>query len=98
MARMITTSAISQPLPPPPDLGVVPGELNGSFGFTIKVSSLDEKYQSTPNNAQSLNRFHARNGKCRKQGNLDLESLSGMHFSRKFGVDRAKTRLSNLFL
>jgi hypothetical protein len=44
MARMMTTRAISQPLPPPPDLGE-------SLGFAIKVSSVDEKYQSTPINA-----------------------------------------------
>ncbi|WP_206534855.1 hypothetical protein, partial [Mesorhizobium sp. M7A.F.Ca.CA.001.06.1.1] len=36
--------------------------------FAIKVSSVDEKYQSTPYNAQSLNWFHARVGKRQKQG------------------------------
>jgi hypothetical protein len=58
MARIRTTRAISQPLPPPPALGVGLGVVNGSFGFAIKVSSVDERYQSTHINAQSLNRFH----------------------------------------
>lgn len=65
----------------------------GSFGFAIKVSSVDEKYQSTQINAQSLNRFHARYRKRRKQGNLRLESLVRTHFPRKIGGDRAKTSL-----
>jgi hypothetical protein len=66
MARIMTTKAISQVLPPP-DLGG--GALSGSFGFAIKVSSVDEKYQSTTINAQSLNGFHARVGKRQKHGN-----------------------------
>jgi hypothetical protein len=61
MARITTTSAISQGLPPPP-LG-----LGLSFdGFAIKVSSVDENDQSTAINAQPLNGFHARGGKRRK--------------------------------
>jgi hypothetical protein len=55
-------------------------ELNGSFGFgafAIKVSSVDEKYQSTPINAQSSNWFHARVGKRQKQGQSCL-SGAGM--------------------
>ncbi|WP_320410785.1 hypothetical protein [Mesorhizobium sp. Root695] len=54
--------------------------MNGSFGFgafAIKVSSVDEKYQSTPFNAQSLNWFHARVGKRQKQGKSCL-SVAGM--------------------
>lgn len=65
----------------------------GSFGFAIKVSSVDEKYQSTQINAQSLNRFHARYRKRRKQGNLRLESFVRTHFPRKIGNDRAKTSI-----
>ncbi|WP_301013712.1 hypothetical protein, partial [Mesorhizobium sp.] len=69
------------------------GVVYGSFGFAIKVSSVDEKYQSTQINAQSLNRFHARYRKRRKQGNLRLESFVRTHFPRKIGGDRAKTSL-----
>ncbi|CAN7268362.1 hypothetical protein LJR234_001297 [Mesorhizobium amorphae] len=97
MARMMTTRAISQPLPPPPDLGAGPGEVKGSFGFAIKVSSEDEKYQSTPINAQPLNGFHTTLGKCRKQGNFNPESLVGMYFPRKFGRERAEANRFGLF-
>jgi hypothetical protein len=60
MARITTTSAISQGLPPPPGLEVSFDE------FAIKVSSMDENDQSTAINAQPLNGFHAREGKRRK--------------------------------
>lgn len=66
--------------------------LNGSFGFgafAIKVSSVDEKYQSTPYNAQSLNWFHARVGKRQKQGQ-SRRSGAGMalfrHATRQVGA------------
>jgi hypothetical protein len=37
MARIMTTRAISHPLPPPPlDEGGVLGEVKGSFGFAMK--------------------------------------------------------------
>jgi hypothetical protein len=75
---MTTTSAISQPLPPP-DLGAGPG----SLGFDIKVSSVDEKHQTTPINAQPLNGFHTRPGNRRTQENSDLQPLGGLYFPRK---------------
>jgi hypothetical protein len=36
MARIMTTRAISHPLPPPPLEGGVLGEVKGSFGFAMK--------------------------------------------------------------
>ncbi|MFK0689144.1 hypothetical protein ACFX5Q_13200 [Mesorhizobium sp. IMUNJ 23033] len=62
-----------------------------------KVSSEDEKYQSTPINAQPLNGFHTTLGKCRKQGNFNPESLVGMYFPRKFGRERAEANRFGLF-
>jgi hypothetical protein len=87
---MTTTSAISQPLPPP-DLGA------GSLGFAIKVSSVDEKHQSTPINAQPLNGFHTRPGNCRTQDNSVQQSLVGLYFPRKINRQRVETSLAGLF-
>ncbi|CAH2396843.1 hypothetical protein MES5069_150054 [Mesorhizobium escarrei] len=81
---------------PPPDLGGGVGVVYGSFGFAIKVSSVDEKYQSTHINAQSLNRFHARDRKRRKQGILRWESFVCKHFTHKTRSDRAKLNLSTV--
>jgi len=102
MARITTTTAISQPLAPLRDCTTVVRSTRGSglsgscglFWFAMKVSSVDEKYQSTAINAQSTNGFHARDRKRRQQDNLDLESLPVMHFPHEFGSDRAETAFS----
>lgn len=97
MARIMTTKAISQALPPPPALGVGFGVVNGSFGFAIKVSSVDERYQSTHINAQSLNRFHIGPENAESRANLRLKSFSCKYLPGKFHRDRAEQALSTFF-